>query len=62
MIALGIQHTHQTGINQRVLGLQQQPYDASDSSLRTASAAWPGFEYFCSSRNRLRDDSHLCLV
>lgn len=61
MIDLGIQDTHKTGVNQRALGLQQQPYSASDSSQRIASAAWPGFECFCSSRNRLRDDSHLSL-
>ncbi|UKZ69609.1 uncharacterized protein TrAtP1_010615 [Trichoderma atroviride] len=58
MIALGIQHTHQTGVNQRMLGLQQQPCADSDSSSKTATAAWPGFEYFCSSRSRLRDDPH----
>ncbi|KAK1237220.1 hypothetical protein MKX08_002845 [Trichoderma sp. CBMAI-0020] len=58
MIALGIQHTHQIGVNQRMLGLQQQPCAASDSSPKTATAAWPGFEYFCSSRSRLRDDPH----
>lgn len=58
MTALGIQHTHQTGVNQRVLGLQQQPCATGDSSPKPATAAWPGFEYFCSSRSRLRNDPH----
>lgn len=61
MIALGIQYTHQTEVNQRVLGLQQQPCAANDPSPRTATAAWSGFEYFCPSRSRLRNGPHVSL-
>jgi Fungal specific transcription factor domain/Fungal Zn(2)-Cys(6) binuclear cluster domain len=50
IIALGIQHSHATGLAGRILGLQSSP-----------EATWPGFEYFCRSRECMRTNTELNL-
>ncbi|KAI9705157.1 MAG: hypothetical protein M1820_005304 [Bogoriella megaspora] len=55
MVALGMQHSHSTGLAGRILGLQQ-PFVAV--SLETT---WPGFEYFHRCRECMRTNTEVTL-
>ncbi|KAJ5096650.1 hypothetical protein N7456_007371 [Penicillium angulare] len=56
MIALGIQHSHATGLSQRILGFQQQSQPSSSSK-----TPWPGFEYFHRARECMRTSSEVSI-
>ncbi|KAJ5288182.1 hypothetical protein N7478_003868 [Penicillium angulare] len=56
MIALGIQHSHATGLSQRILGFRQQSQTSSSSK-----TTWPGFEYFHRSRECMRASSEITI-
>ncbi|OKL62348.1 hypothetical protein UA08_02592 [Talaromyces atroroseus] len=60
MIALGIQHSHVTGLAGRILGLPQPPrqYHNADP---LPDDNWPGFEYFHRSRERMRTNKEVTL-
>ncbi|KAF2228886.1 hypothetical protein EV356DRAFT_476324, partial [Viridothelium virens] len=55
MIALGMQHSHATGLAGRILGLQ--PPNAAASP----EATWPGFEYFHRCRECMRTNTEVSL-
>ncbi|KAF2675307.1 hypothetical protein BT63DRAFT_365991 [Microthyrium microscopicum] len=60
MIALGMQHSHATGMATRILGLQPstQQYSALASPVE---ATWPGLEYFHRCRQRMRTNTDVTL-
>lgn len=51
MIALGMQHSHATGLSGRIFGSQQP----------SPEAIWPGFEYFHRFRERMRTNTDVTL-
>ncbi|KAJ5715305.1 uncharacterized protein N7483_012486 [Penicillium malachiteum] len=51
MLALGIQHSHTTGLAGRILGAQQP----------STEAGWPGFEYFDRCRECMRANTQVTL-
>ncbi|KAJ5217433.1 hypothetical protein N7468_010441 [Penicillium chermesinum] len=57
MIALGMQHSRATGLDGRILGLQQQSAHAAPSP----KAIWPGFEYFHRCRECMRTNTDVTL-
>lgn len=61
MIALGIQHTHVTGLTGRVLGLQKSPSRRNYHAGLPTKATWPGFEYFHRCRECMRTNTEVTL-
>ncbi|CAI7592083.1 unnamed protein product [Penicillium palitans] len=61
MIALGIQHTHVTGLVGRVSGLQQSPSRRNYHAGLPPKATWPGFEYFHRCRECMRANTEVTL-
>ncbi|KAJ5580037.1 uncharacterized protein N7459_006022 [Penicillium hispanicum] len=61
VIALGIQHSHATGLAGRILGLQQLPSRQDHHAAPSPEASWPGFEYFHRCRERMRTNAELTL-
>ena len=61
MIALGIQHSHATGLAGRILGLQQPPSRQVYHAAPSPETTWPGFEYFHRSRERMRINTEVTL-
>lgn len=61
MIALGIQHTHVTGLVGRVFGLQQSPSRRNYHAGLPPKATWPGFEYFHRCRECMRANTEVTL-
>ncbi|KAL2819666.1 hypothetical protein BDW59DRAFT_151326 [Aspergillus cavernicola] len=61
MIALGIQHSHATGLAGRILGLQQLPSQQYNHAAPSPEAAWPGFEYFHRCRECMRTNTQVTL-
>ncbi|KAI9682582.1 MAG: hypothetical protein M1822_006880 [Bathelium mastoideum] len=55
MIALGMQHSHATGLAGRVLGLQQP------QAIGSPESTWPGFEYFHRCRESMRTNIEVSL-
>jgi hypothetical protein len=61
MIALGIQHSHATGLAGRILGLQQPPSQQYYHAPPSPEATWPGFEYFHRCRECMRTNTEVTL-
>lgn len=61
MIALGIQHSHATGLAGRVLGLQQSPSRQYYHEALPPETTCPGFEYFHRSRECMRTNTEVTL-
>ncbi|KAJ5119844.1 hypothetical protein N7448_010513 [Penicillium atrosanguineum] len=61
MIALGIQHSRATGLNGRILGLQQPPSRQYYHAAPSPEATWPGFEYFHRCRECMRTNTDVTL-
>ncbi|KAJ5984411.1 hypothetical protein N7481_006510 [Penicillium waksmanii] len=61
MIALGIQHSRATGLDGRILGLQQPPSRQYYHAAPSPEATWPGFEYFHRCRECMRTNTDVTL-
>ncbi|RMZ86667.1 hypothetical protein DV736_g6104, partial [Chaetothyriales sp. CBS 134916] len=61
MVALGIQHSHITGLAARILGLQQPQARQDGQADTSAEASWPGFDYFHRCRERMRTNTEVSL-
>ncbi|KZF20159.1 hypothetical protein L228DRAFT_270253 [Xylona heveae TC161] len=61
MIALGMQHSHATGLAGRILGLQQPSSRQYYHAGPPPEATWPGFEYFHRSRECMRTSTEATL-
>ncbi|KAK9364603.1 fungal-specific transcription factor domain-containing protein [Lipomyces kononenkoae] len=61
MIALGIQHSHASGLAGRILGLQQPPSRQYYHAGQSPEATWPGFEYFHRCRECMRTNTDVTL-
>ncbi|CAG8015698.1 unnamed protein product [Penicillium salamii] len=56
MIALGIQHSHLTGLAGRILGLRRDYHVTT-----TSETTWPGFEHFHRCRECMRNNTEVTL-
>lgn len=61
MIALGMQHSHATGLSGRILGLQQSASRQQYHQRNPSKTTWPGFEYFYRSREHMRANTEMTL-
>ncbi|KAJ5799245.1 uncharacterized protein N7518_001313 [Penicillium psychrosexuale] len=61
MIALGIQHSHVTGLAGRVLGLVQSPSRQYYHAALPPEATWSGFEHFHRCRECMRTNTEVTL-
>ena len=61
MLALGIQHSHTTGLAGRILGLQQPPSRQYCHVAASPGASWPGFEYFNRCRACMRTNTEVTM-
>ena len=59
MIALGIQHSHATGLTGRILGLQHS--SSQQHTTNSPEAGWPGFDHFYRCRECMRTKAEVTL-
>lgn len=61
VIAIGIQHSHITGLARRVAGLRHTTSQLQQQATPSSEAGWPGFQYFNRCRESMRTNKELTL-